>query len=177
MRQLHWHPQLLFVHLALCGCRAMEFMMAIMRRLLQKPEMSMSEVVYEQYHATLAQWHGFWASSAFNVSSRAVGVAGKRLQRASTTAAAVARQCAVCVWKLRQGVWLAVWSGRSQFRIRPSVRCLWGPRFRQKALLPWASLHTCLSVRTLLPLGVCPAGGVQLGAQPLCVHGESWGQR
>jgi hypothetical protein len=48
----------------------MEFMMAIMGRLLEKPEMSMSEVVYEQYHATLAQWHGFWASSAFNVSSR-----------------------------------------------------------------------------------------------------------
>lgn len=42
--------------------------MAIMGRLLEKPEMSMSEVVYEQYHATLSQWHGFWASSAFNVS-------------------------------------------------------------------------------------------------------------
>lgn len=48
--------------------RALEFMMAIMGRLLEKPEMSMSEVVYEQYHATLSQWHGFWASSAFNVS-------------------------------------------------------------------------------------------------------------
>lgn len=43
--------------------------MAIMNRLLQKPDMTMSEVVYEQYHATLARWHGFWASSAFNVSS------------------------------------------------------------------------------------------------------------
>lgn len=60
------------VLLAACASltnRALEFMMAIMRRLLQAPEMSMSEVVYEQYHATLAQWHGFWASSAFNVSS------------------------------------------------------------------------------------------------------------
>lgn len=47
--------------------RALEFMMAIMGRLLEKPEMSMSEVVYEQYHATLSRWHGFWASSAFNV--------------------------------------------------------------------------------------------------------------
>lgn len=63
--------------------RALEFMMAIMRRLLQKPEMSMSEVVYEQYHATLAQWHGFWASSAFNVSSRQKG--GLTLLRASRT--------------------------------------------------------------------------------------------
>lgn len=47
--------------------RALEFMMAIMGRLLEQPDMSMSEVVYEQYHATLARWHGFWASSAFNV--------------------------------------------------------------------------------------------------------------
>jgi hypothetical protein len=28
------------------------------------------EVVYEQYYATLNKWHGFWASSAFNVSVR-----------------------------------------------------------------------------------------------------------
>lgn len=48
--------------------RALEFMMAIMGRLLEKPEMSMSEVVYEQYHRTLSKWHGFWATSAFNVS-------------------------------------------------------------------------------------------------------------
>jgi Ca2+:H+ antiporter len=48
--------------------RALEFMMAIMGRLLEKPEMSMSEVVYEQYHQTLSKWHGFWATSAFNVS-------------------------------------------------------------------------------------------------------------
>jgi hypothetical protein len=54
---------------AVRACRALEFMMAIMGRLLEKPEMGMSEVVYEQYHATLARWHGFWASSAFNVSS------------------------------------------------------------------------------------------------------------
>lgn len=50
------------------ACRALEFMMAIMGRLLEKPEMGLSEVVYEQYHATLSRWHGFWASSAFNVS-------------------------------------------------------------------------------------------------------------
>lgn len=54
--------------------------MAIMNRLLQKPDMTMSEVVYEQYHLTLAKWHGFWASSAFNVSS-----GGGRGSRAAVT--------------------------------------------------------------------------------------------
>jgi hypothetical protein len=43
-------------------------MMAIMSHLLAEPDKSMSEVVYEQYYATLNKWHGFWASSAFNVS-------------------------------------------------------------------------------------------------------------
>jgi hypothetical protein len=63
--------------------RALEFMMAIMGRLLEKPEMSMSEVVYEQYHLTLSKWHGFWATSAFNV-SRAwtwAGLVGAALSR------------------------------------------------------------------------------------------------
>ncbi|KAF8071222.1 GLTP1 [Scenedesmus sp. PABB004] len=47
--------------------RALEFMMAIMQRLLADPGASMSDVVYETYHATLHRWHGFIASSAFNV--------------------------------------------------------------------------------------------------------------
>lgn len=47
---------------------ALEFMTAIMRQLLAEPDKSMSEVVYQQYYATLNKWHGFWASSAFNVS-------------------------------------------------------------------------------------------------------------
>jgi hypothetical protein len=47
--------------------RALEFMLAIMKRLLDDPEASMSDVVYETYHATLHRWHGFIASSAFNV--------------------------------------------------------------------------------------------------------------
>lgn len=50
------------------ACRALEFMMAIMKRLLDDPEVSMSDVVYQTYHATLHQWHGFLASSAFSVS-------------------------------------------------------------------------------------------------------------
>jgi hypothetical protein len=49
---------------------ALEFMTAIMGHLLSEPDKSMSEVVYEQYYATLNKWHGFWASSAFNVSVR-----------------------------------------------------------------------------------------------------------
>lgn len=49
---------------------ALEFMMAIMRELLAQPGKTMSEVVYEQYYATLNKWHGFWASSAFNVSQQ-----------------------------------------------------------------------------------------------------------
>jgi hypothetical protein len=42
-------------------------MLAIMKRLLDDPAASMSDVVYETYHATLHRWHGFLASSAFNV--------------------------------------------------------------------------------------------------------------
>lgn len=47
--------------------RAMEFMVAIMRRLEEAPDATMSEVVYDMYYATLHQWHGFIASSAFSV--------------------------------------------------------------------------------------------------------------
>jgi hypothetical protein len=46
---------------------AMEFMIAILRGLQAHPEASMSDVVYEQYYATLNRWHGFLASSAFSV--------------------------------------------------------------------------------------------------------------
>jgi dihydroxyacetone kinase len=42
-------------------------MLAIMKRLLDDPQVSMSDVVYESYHATLHRWHGFIASSAFKV--------------------------------------------------------------------------------------------------------------
>ncbi|WIA32266.1 hypothetical protein OEZ86_003112 [Tetradesmus obliquus] len=47
--------------------RALEFMLAIMKRLLEEPGATMSDVVYETYNATLHRWHGFIASSAFNV--------------------------------------------------------------------------------------------------------------
>eukprot|EP00878_Enallax_costatus_P007049 GHUV01007388.1.p1 GENE.GHUV01007388.1~~GHUV01007388.1.p1 ORF type:complete len:203 (+),score=54.81 GHUV01007388.1:625-1233(+) len=47
--------------------RALEFMMAIMKHLLDDPSASMSDVVYAEYHAGLSKWHGFLASSAFNV--------------------------------------------------------------------------------------------------------------
>eukprot|EP00775_Hariotina_reticulata_P013032 gene13032-13161_t len=47
--------------------RALEFMTAIMRELLDKPDRSMSDVVSDTYYATLHRWHGFLASSAFHV--------------------------------------------------------------------------------------------------------------
>eukprot|EP00879_Flechtneria_rotunda_P011766 GHRR01012289.1.p1 GENE.GHRR01012289.1~~GHRR01012289.1.p1 ORF type:complete len:184 (+),score=49.21 GHRR01012289.1:493-1044(+) len=47
--------------------RAMEFMMAIMEKLLDDPNAALSDVVYEKYYATLNKWHGMLASSAFNV--------------------------------------------------------------------------------------------------------------
>lgn len=48
--------------------RGMEFMLAILARLLELPPgASMTEVTREQYNATIHKWHGFLASSAFGV--------------------------------------------------------------------------------------------------------------
>ncbi|KAI8468072.1 MAG: putative glycolipid transfer protein [Monoraphidium minutum] len=47
--------------------RAMEFMVSILRRLVEDPASSMSDAVYDTYYATLHRWHGFLASSAFSV--------------------------------------------------------------------------------------------------------------
>ncbi|GBF93994.1 hypothetical protein Rsub_06243 [Raphidocelis subcapitata] len=48
--------------------RGMEFMLAIMRRLLELPEdAAMADVVQEQYAKTLRRWHGMLCSSAFSV--------------------------------------------------------------------------------------------------------------
>lgn len=47
--------------------RAMEFMLAIIRRLQELPQAPMSDVTYDMYHATLHRWHGFFCSSAFSV--------------------------------------------------------------------------------------------------------------
>jgi hypothetical protein len=45
----------------------MEFMVAIVRGLIDRPNDSLSSVVYDGYHSTLNRFHGFWASSAFSV--------------------------------------------------------------------------------------------------------------
>ena len=42
-------------------------MVAILRRLMEKPGATLSEAVYDTYYATLHRWHGFLASSAFSV--------------------------------------------------------------------------------------------------------------
>jgi len=47
--------------------RAMEFMVAIMKGVIDRPEETLNTVVQENYYATLHQWHGFLASSAFHV--------------------------------------------------------------------------------------------------------------
>ena len=55
------------------SCSAMEFMVAIMKGVIDRPEETLNTVVQENYYATLHQWHGFLASSAFHVSgARAV---------------------------------------------------------------------------------------------------------
>ncbi|KIY92705.1 hypothetical protein MNEG_15258 [Monoraphidium neglectum] len=45
----------------------MEFMLAIMAALQERPDAAMSDVVGEIYHKTIHRWHGFLTSSAFTV--------------------------------------------------------------------------------------------------------------
>lgn len=44
--------------------------MAIMQKLLDEPDTPLNDVVGQTYYATLHRWHGFLATSAFNVSGR-----------------------------------------------------------------------------------------------------------
>ncbi|GLC37748.1 hypothetical protein PLESTB_001472800 [Pleodorina starrii] len=52
--------------------RAMEFVCAILRRLHDDPDTPLGTVVSETYSATLMQFHGFFASSAFSLAFKFV---------------------------------------------------------------------------------------------------------
>lgn len=52
--------------------RAMEFMLAILRNLLQRPDDSLAMVVGDTYSSTLMRFHGFIVSSAFTLAFKFV---------------------------------------------------------------------------------------------------------
>jgi Ca2+:H+ antiporter len=59
----------------------MEFMVAIVKGLLERPDATLSAIVHDCYHATLHRWHGWLASSAFAVAFAFVPHRGPFLDR------------------------------------------------------------------------------------------------
>eukprot|EP00252_Welwitschia_mirabilis_P012918 TRINITY_DN2852_c0_g1_i1.p1 TRINITY_DN2852_c0_g1~~TRINITY_DN2852_c0_g1_i1.p1 ORF type:complete len:202 (-),score=44.56 TRINITY_DN2852_c0_g1_i1:333-938(-) len=50
--------------------RAMDFIVELFRNLLQRPDWSMSQVCLDAYSKTLKKWHGWIASTSFNVAMK-----------------------------------------------------------------------------------------------------------
>lgn len=62
-------PKTQFLYLILQMFRAMDFLVALFRNLLEHPDWPMSQACTDSYGKTLKKWHGWLASSAFTVTS------------------------------------------------------------------------------------------------------------
>ena len=60
-----WHN-----HPAACGCRAMEFVVALLRRLYDEPAEPLPSAAQDAYATTLQPFHGWISSSAFTLAMR-----------------------------------------------------------------------------------------------------------
>lgn len=77
------------------ACRAMEFCLAILQSTHDHPQEDMAKIVTDVYTKTLYQFHGFMASSAFYVSTRASGAAQHGSARPSCSAYCSGWSCEV----------------------------------------------------------------------------------